>query len=433
MKLRVHSFRRTVPLRAFVLSWLLTFGACAEDWPQWRGPNRDAVWSETNVLQIFPTNGLKVRWRAPVGFGYSSPVVAQGRVFVTDSQLAKPKARDRVLCFDEVTGKSLWTFSHDVAFPEWAFTPANEQGPNSTAIVRDGKVYVIGSLGQHLYCLDVRKGAVLWQKDLVKEFHLSEANASASPLIDRNLLILLVGGSSNACVVALNKDSGKKAWKSLDDGAAHSSPIIITAGGARQLIVWTKQSVASLDPANGRIYWREPFPGVDYAAVSTPVFAGHQLLIGGLMLKLDANKPAATVLWPESRLASKRILSDTSTALLRSAEVFSAKPSGQFVCLEASTGKQLWTTNSVTDQKSGASVHITVNGDSVLLFNDRGELIRARLDAQGYHEISRAKVIEPTYQFGGRKVAWTPPAFANRHVFARTDRELISASLEAEP
>ena len=432
MTLRIYQVRSAAPVSAFGLSWLLAFVACAEDWPQWRGPNRDAVWNETNILQTFPTNGLKVRWRAPVGFGYSSPIVGQGRVVVSDSRLEIPKAHDRVLCFDEVTGKLLWSFSNRIKFPQWAFTPANEQGPNSTPIVLDGKVYAVGSLGYRLYCLDARNGRVFWQKDLQKEYRLTEnANSAASPLIDSNLLVLLVGANeSGACVFALDKNSGKLVWKALNETAAHSSPMIITSGGVRQLIVWTQQSVTSLNPATGRVYWREAFSGGDTGAVSTPVFADHRLLVGGLMLKLDADKPAAAVLWPEARAPSKRILSGTSTALLTDKHVFSAKSLGEFVCLEASTGKQLWTTNSVADQKSGATVHLTVNDNSVLLFNERGELIRAHLTAQGFHEISRVRLIEPAYPFGGRKVAWTAPAFANRHAFARTDKELVCASLE---
>src|SRR5262245_15374206 len=433
MTSRVHRFGQVAWVIAFALPWLFAGTTFAEDWPQWRGPNRDAVWPETNVLQIFPTNGLKVRWQVPLGFGYSSPVVAEGRVFVSDSQVEKPKARDRVQCFDEVTGKVLWSFSNEVAFPEWAFTPGNKQGPNSTPLVRDGRVYVIGSLDSFFYCLDARTGHVLWQEHLVQKYFAESPNSSASPLIDGNLLVLVVGANSNACVVALDKISGKVIWKSLEDTAAHSSPVIIEARGTRQLVIWTRQSIASLDLATGKIYWRELFPGGDYNAVATPVFDGQRLLVGGLMLKLDASKPAATVLWPESRVAAKRTLSNTSTALLRDGLVFSAKSSGEFVCLDANTGQELWSTNSVTDQKNGASIHITVNGESVLLFNDRGELIRARLSAQSYREISRVKLIEPTYQYSGRKVVWTAPAFANGHVFARNERELISASLKTEP
>jgi hypothetical protein len=101
------------------------------------------------------------------------------------------------------------------------------------------------------------------------------------------------------------------------------------------------------------------------------------------------------------------------------------------ICLDAATGTQLWQTDKVTDIKGGASIHLTANGDGTFLFNDRGELIRAQLTRTGYREVSRTQLIEPTYSFGGRNVVWTPPAYANRHVFARNNKEVICASLEA--
>ena len=113
--------------------------------------------------------------------------------------------------------------------------------------------------------------------------------------------------------------------------------------------------------------------------------------------------------------------------------VFSAKSSGELVCLEASTGKEVWKTDKVTDLRNGASIHLTPNGDSVLLYTDRGELIRAQLTSQGYKEISRVSVQEPTFPFGGRKVVWPPPAYANRHLFVRNSKELICASLAEKP
>jgi hypothetical protein len=103
------------------------------------------------------------------------------------------------------------------------------------------------------------------------------------------------------------------------------------------------------------------------------------------------------------------------------------------VCLNAKTGKQIWETEKVTDLKGGASIHLTPNGDAVFLYTDRGELIRARLTAEGYQEIGRTRLLEPTYPIFGRKVAWPPPAYANRHVFARNDKELVCASLAAQP
>jgi hypothetical protein len=126
-------------------------------------------------------------------------------------------------------------------------------------------------------------------------------------------------------------------------------------------------------------------------------------------------------------------LSHTSTALLQGDYLYSAKSSGVLVCLEASTGKQVWESTTVTDLKNGASIHLTANGGSVLLYTDRGELIRAQLTCRGYQEVSRVALLKPTMPFGDRKVAWPPPAYANGHIFARNGKELVCASLAASP
>lgn len=421
-----------LPLIAIVMPVLFVAALRADDWSQWRGPNRDSVWSETGVLESVPADGLKVRWRAKVGSGWSSPVVAKGRVYVMDSELLKPKAKERVLCFEEATGKPLWTYSYDVIYPEWAFADKQEYGPVATPVVQDGKAYTVGANG-HVHCIDAQKGTVLWQRPLDQQYPVRVLECRASPLIDGNLLILFIARKSGACVMALDKTSGKEVWSALDERATNSSPVIISAGGKKQLIVWTTDSVTSLDPKTGKTYWRERLLTVVDDAVATPVYHENLLLIGGLMLKLDTGEPGVSVLWPATRATSRRILSNTSTALFRDNQVFSARSSGELVCLESSTGKQVWETDKVTDLKNGASIHLTANGDSVFLYTDKGELIRAQLTAKGYKEISRSRLLEPTYPFAGRKVAWSPPAFANRHVFARNEKELVCASLAAKP
>jgi outer membrane protein assembly factor BamB len=404
----------------------------ADDWPQWRGPNRDAAWNESGILKTFPSGGLTILWRAPVGLGFSSPVVARGRVFVTDSVLAKPKATERVLAFDEMTGKPLWHYDYNVNYPESAFTAQFPRGPIATPVLADGRVYTLGASGDVL-CLDAAKGNVLWRREIQKEYPGSDLYPSPSPLIDGDLLLVLVGAKPGATVIAFDKNTGKQVWHALDEGATASSPIVINAGGTRQLIIWSDRSVTALAPLTGKILWRQRLNTTQDAAVSTPVYHDGHLLIGGLMLKLDSDKPGAVVLWPESRATAQRILSDTSTALFRDDFIYSARSFGEFVCLDAKTGKQLWETDKVTDRKSGASVHPTANGNSVLLYNDRGELIRARLTPKGYQEISRARVLEPAVTFSGRKCAWAAPGYANRHIYARTNRELVCASLATEP
>ena len=401
----------------------------AADWPQWRGPNRDGVWNETGILRTFPAEGLKIRWRAPVGPGWSSPVVVRGRVYLTDMVLAKPRAWERLQCFKESTGKPLWNRAYELAYPDWAFIPEHGGGPAATPIVEDGRVYWLGRSGQ-VDCLDARNGKVIWEIEL--KYEIAVLSCRGSPLIDGNLLILLAGGKPGACVIALDKRTGREVWKALDDTASNSSPLIVTAGGRRQLIVWTDNSVTSLNPMTGETYWRETMVTSSNDSIPTPVTQKNRLLISGLMFELGADQPAARILWPDTLAASKRILSNTSTPMLAGDHVYSAKSSGELVCLEANTGKQVWGTTNVTELKFGASVHLTPNGDATFLFTDEGNLILARLAPDGYHEISRVHLLAPTSDLGTRKFAWIPPVYADRCVLARNDEELVCASLAAK-
>ncbi|MEQ1858337.1 MAG: PQQ-binding-like beta-propeller repeat protein [Chthoniobacteraceae bacterium] len=410
--------------RFTLLAVLMSF-ARADDWPQWRGPQRDGVWRES-----FPVEGVKIVWRAPVGAGWASPSVADGRVFVADAELVKPTARERVQGFDATSGKVLWTYAYDVSYPEWAFSPDQANGPAATPVVVDGKVYALGGSGEVL-CLAAATGELLWRKDLGKEYKVPTLQCRPSPLIDGDLLIMHPGAKPGACVLALDRHTGREVWKALNESVSNSSPIIITSGGERQLIVWTGESVASLDPANGTTFWREPMTTSSNDDIATPVWSGDRLLISGLMFKLDARKPAASIVWPENRGVSKRVLSNTSTPMLAGDLVFSATNRGDLVCLDATTGAELWKTDKATDHKSGPSIHLTQHGDAFFLYNNLGELIRARLTRTGYEEISRSRVIEPVMPFGGRKLTWSPPAYANRHIFVRNERELVCASLAA--
>jgi outer membrane protein assembly factor BamB len=419
--------RAISPLLALVL---LAKFAHADDWPQWRGPMRDGVWREDGILEKFPANGLKIEWRAEAGGGWSSPVVADGKVFLADSELAKPKAKERVRCFDAASGKVLWTYAYDVEYPDWAFAADQSGGPTSTPAVAGGKVYAQGVNGE-VMCLAAATGELIWRKNLTKEYGVESFKVRASPLVDGDLLIMQVGGKPGASLLALDRNTGREVWRAVSEEISNSSPVIVSAGGRRQLILWTNESVTSLDPATGAILWREAMTTSGNDSVATPVCTGDRLLISGLMFKLDADKPAATIVWPENLTATKRILSSTSTPLLTGDAVFSATQKGDLVCLDAHTGKELWRADKVTDHRTGPSIHITPNGGAAFLYTNRGELIRARLTAAGYEEISRTQLLDPVMPFGGRKITWSPPAYANRHVFVRNEREILCASLAA--
>ncbi|MBI3858050.1 MAG: PQQ-like beta-propeller repeat protein [Planctomycetes bacterium] len=424
--------RKTLAATGWTL--LLFTVAGADDWTQFRGPGRDAVLSEKGLLENFPAEGLKIRWRVPAGGGFSSPVIAQGRVYLHDSTSQPPKAGERLRCFDEKTGALLWTHSYQVNYDENWVLPKMLDGPRATPVVNGGRLYSAGADGD-LLCVDAVRGTEIWRRTLAQDYVLdSNRTCTPSPLIEGNLLIQVLGGKPEACVVAFDKDSGKEVWRALGDRWTYSSPIVIEAGGKRQLIVWTAQAVTSLDPRTGKTFWRELAdlengPSI----VATPVVQGNLLLVSGMMFRLDPDKPAATLIWPESKAPAKRVWSGTSTPLLRGDHVYAERSSGMLVCLDARSGEVVWRSDQATAVKNGATLHFYPNGDSVWMFSDQGILIRAQLTPQGYCEKSRTLVLEPSYLFGGRKVVWTPPSFANRHLFARNEQEMVCASLEAAP
>jgi outer membrane protein assembly factor BamB len=251
-----------------------------------------------------------------------------------------------------------------------------------------------------------------------------------SPLIERDLLIVFTGARPKASVMALDKRTGKEVWKALEDTVSNSSPIVITAGGKKQLIVWSANALTSLHPATGETYWRELMTTSGNDSAATPVYARGQLLVSGLMVNVLGDPPATTILWPSNMAPSKRVLSNTSTPVRQGDYIYTAKGLGELICLEANTGRELWSTNSITAAKNGASINITPQEGGYFLFTDEGNLIRAKLLPSGYREISRAHLIDPTWPFNEKKFVYAPPAFANRHVFARSEAEVVCASLE---
>jgi outer membrane protein assembly factor BamB len=421
------------------ISWvifLLIHGTIiAADWPQWRGSNRDGAWSESGILSSIPAKGLVPKWKVPVGFGYSSPIIADGKLYLSDLVVEKKTVHERALCFNARSGKQVWMTQHDATPPDWFFTPEQMRGPGSTPIIHNGRVYAI-SMFTTLECLDARTGSVVWKHELTAEYQLPPSSLDASPLVDGNLLIAAIGGRPDAGVVAFDLVTGREVWRALAEAATWSSPVIVSAGGTRQLIVWMRQSVTSLNPTNGAVFWREPTvsggsPG--FSAVSTPVIQRDRLLVSGLMFQLDGTKPAAKVLWPDTPSGTARILSDTSTPLFRDDYVYSPRSGGLFVCLEAGTGRELWQTNTVTELRRGACVHLIPNGSSLFLLTDQGDLVRAQLTPAGYRELGRTHLIDPTSPLFEKKFAWSAPAFADRNIFVRNDRELRCYSLAARP
>ena len=411
----------------------------AEDWPQWRGPNRDGVWNEKGVVEKFAAKELKPKWRVPIGPGYSGPTVAEGLVYVMDRQ-TKPNQIERVLCFDEATGKSQWTHQYDCQYKGVGY----EAGPRASVTIDSGKAYSLGSMG-HLFCLDAKTGEEVWSKDCnaVYEIEMPIWGVTASPLIYQDLVIVHIGGRGGACVVALDKNTGKEVWKALDDRGQYSSPVLVKHGDAELVIVWTGDSIAGLDPGTGKVQWREIWkPRNMPIGVSTPVVDKDRVLFvsfydGTTLLKLSDDLAAAQKLWQRvgaSERNTDALQGIISTPIILGDYIYGVDSYGELRCLDLKTGERIWEDLTAVPKARWSTIHFVRNGDKVWMFNERGELMIARLSPTGYEEISRTKIISPTTaqlnQRGG--VVWTHPAFANKCIFIRNDEELVCTSLARE-
>ena len=413
----------------------------AEDWPEWRGKGRNGIWTESGILDKFPEKGLTAVWRTPIHGGFAGPAVAAGRVFVTDFKRSSgKKGMERALCLDEKSGKILWTREWDADYQGISY----DTGPRATPTVDGDRVYIVGGSGT-LLCLNARTGDVIWRKDYVKDYRMQMPTwgIASAPLVDGDRLIAIVGGQPDAKVIAFDKMTGKEIWRALpsDSEQGYSQPVIVAARGTRQLIIWDPTAVVALDPATGKTYWQHPFRINLSLTLATPVFDGSRLLVSsfynGSML-LDLAKEKASVIWKgksNSEINTDGLHAVVNTPVIDGDYIYGICSYGQFRCLNLKTGERIWETMEVTKEKARwASGFIVRHGDRYFINNDRGELIIAKLSAQGYQEISRTQLIKPTSNPGNRRelgaVNWSHPAYANRHIVARNDEEIISVSLK---
>ncbi|MDE2757863.1 MAG: PQQ-like beta-propeller repeat protein, partial [Acidobacteriota bacterium] len=351
---------------------------------------------------------------------------------------------ERVLALEENSGRQLWSRSWKADYT--GLSGSYAIGPRATPTVDGSRVYVLGAKGA-LYCLRTDNGEILWQKDFVRDYgtEVPVWGMVGAPLVDGPRLIAVVGGQDGAKVVAFDKKNGREVWRALpsDSEPGYAPPIVISAGGRRQLIVWHPKAVSALDPATGKVLWQQPFHSDKGLSVATPVFSGSRLLVsafvnGSMMLDLDRESPAARLLWrgkSDSEIDTDTLHSLISTPVIDGDTLYGVCSYGHLRGLSASTGKRLWETLAVTGEKARwATAFLVRHQDRYFISNDRGELIIARLSPSGYREIDRTHLIAPTSRRGiGRRQAgavnWSHPAYANRHIFARNDREIIRASL----
>lgn len=429
---------------AIACSFVLAASSNAEDWPQWRGPNRDGIWNETGIIEDFKSDQIPLKWRQPVGAGYSGPTVADGRVFISDRQTEKGQT-ERVLCFDSKDGRKLWTHEY-----ECNYTVSYEAGPRASVTIDGDRAYALGAMG-HFHCLDSATGKVHWRHDLDAEYQISKSNRmpiwgiASSPLIYNNLVIVHIGAMKDASIVAFDKRSGDEVWRALNDRAQYSAPILIEQAGQRVVVCWTGDAVAGIDAESGKVHWRHTMtPRNMPIGIATPLINNGRLFVtsfydGSLMLKLQQDKPAVSKIWRRigrNENNTDGLHSIISTPIFDDEHIYGVDSYGELRCLEADTGDRVWEDATATPRNRWSNIHFVRNADRIWMFNEMGELIISKLSPAGFKELSRAKLIDPTtaqLSGNGRRngVCWAHPAFADKHIFIRNDKEIVCASLEA--
>lgn len=441
--------------RALLALSCLTATASAADWPQWRGSQRDGVWRESGLRDAIPAAGLPDAWRVPVALGYAGPAVADGRVYLfeyerTDGEITdRPGDRDklsgseRVRCLDSATGDELWR--HEYARDYYVSYPS---GPRCTPTVDGDRVYTLGAEGD-LRCLRVADGSVVWSKFFPDDFDAPTPlwGHSAHPLVAGDTLYCLVGGEGSV-VVAFDKLTGAEKWRalstpSLKNEVGYCPPTMIEREGVPQLVVFHPEAACGLDPATGELLWSVPIQPSYGMSIAQPLPLGNKLFVTGYggvsaFFTLPERGAEPEVLWAGEPKTSASSANASPIADATGGAIYAVEANGSsLVAIDPASGERLWETQRPTLGKEGRdrARHGTAfavregQSDRYWLASETGDLILARLTREAYEEVGRVRLLEPTGNAFGRPVLWSHPAFAERAVFARNDKELVRVSL----
>jgi len=408
-------------LRIFSLLAALASTSLAADWPQWRGPLRTGEIPAGEPVPLTLPAEPKTVWRLPIGDGFASPVVQGGRVFYLDNQDATEVAH----AADAATGKELWSAkifsSHQDGFGT---------GPRTTPVADGDKVFVQSAKGE-FQCLEAATGKVVWRKNFVDDFGAiyigekgtaagaSRHGATGSPLIDGENILVQVGSTTGASIVAFKKATGEVVWKSQSDQTAYAAPFIATFGGVRQFLSFTSEALIALDPANGALLWRVPAVTRLGRNVTTPSVWKDLVFVASHQLGLVATR--VTKDGPSEAWVDKKMTINFSSPVVVGDHLYGLGPAKNLVCIDAATGKVAWDQPGFTQTDAGrAEAGFLVAGKNILVLADSGELILFAADPAGYKELGRTQACGKT---------WCNPAYVGGRLFLRDAKELICLDL----
>jgi len=383
----------------------------AAEWPQWLGPQRNGISSETGLLKIWPEAGPTQVWRQNVDGGFSGISIKDGRAYT----MILSDGGEYIVCLDAHSGQEIWRFKSGDHYKE----DSGGHGPRATPTLDGGRLYSISAGGQ-VYALDAATGKKLWENNLIKDFggELPGFGYSNSPLIEGDLL-LLEGGGRDRGLIAINKKTGQVKWAAHSDKTGYSSPIVATIQGVHQAIFFTGKAAVGINPNNGELYWRFPWETSYDINAATPLFvppdkiyisSGYDTGAGLLRIKKNGDALAAEEVW-----TNRSMKNHFATSVIVGDYLYGFDNS-ILKCLEVRTGEEQW-----KQRGYGKGTLIVADGHLIIL-GEKGNLALAKPSPQGFQEISSMAVLK------GK--CWTVPAVANGKLYVRDEKEIVCLDIK---
>ena len=378
------------------------------DWPQWRGPKRDGSISAPLPSQ-WP-EALKKQWEVPVGAGYASPVVSGNRVVV----IARQGEEEIVRALDVATGKQIWRASYAAPYTVNPAAWSHGPGPKATPAIVGNRVFTFG-IGGILSAFDLTSGTLIWQ--LTAPDVLPQYGTATSPLIDGTNVIVHVGGDNSGALMSIDVVTGKPRWQWAGDGPGSGSPIIATIAGVRQVIAQTQKLLVGIEASAGTLLWQLPFTTDFDQNALTPVVFEDLVIVGGIDLpltairiKLDGARWTTEGAWNNPQapmfMSSPVLIGQTVYGL-------TMRSRGQFVAIEAKTGKLAW----ATQGREGENASILGSRSWLLASTTDGNLVVARATPQKYEEVRRYQIAQ--------SALWAHPAITGNSVIVKDVDKVI--------
>ncbi len=363
---------------------VFAFWAPAEDWPQWRGIHRDGVAAGFPEPKAWPEK-LTLKWKVTVGEGHSSPVVADGRIFVH----ARQGDREVVTALQPENGQTIWQEGYAAPYTMNPAATSHGKGVKSTPVVADGRIFTFGISGI-LSCFDAKTGKPQWRK----EFGSPDFGVATSPVVDHGSVIVHVGGSTQGALTAFDAATGAEKWSWKGDGPAYASPIVVEIAGTRQVVTQSRNNIVGVSAATGDLLWRIPYKTVYTQNIVTPALYRDTLIFSGIgnpVIAVKAIKHGAE--WTTETVWQNRDFSMYMSSPVISDDLlfgFSERKSGQFFCLKPSNGTTLWT----SEGRQADNAAIVAAGSVCLILTPDANLTVARQSDKAFEPLRKYSVAE---------------------------------------